>query len=107
MIEMTPPPGWILARAMAAHLRPVQNRLDAAPHARRRLRPSRPDGFENLDYQSSIDRCDRQLANHRIHVGLQRRGPLSPMHGIAPAGLMGCDIALGAFPERHLPSRGF
>src|SRR5262245_25115404 len=29
------------------------------------------------------------------------------MHLIAPAGPMGCDIAVGAFPECHAPSRGF
>src|SRR5262245_14557707 len=40
-------------------------------------------------------------------MGFQRRAPLLPMHSIAPGGLMRRDVALGAFPERHVPRRGF
>src|SRR5436309_12958731 len=107
MIEVAPPPGWILARAIPAHLRPVQNGFDSPPHARRSLRSRRPDWLENGYHERSIDRRDRQPTNNRIHVGLQCRGPLLPMYRIVPAGLVGCEIPLGAPPEWHDPSRGF
>src|SRR5262249_23675952 len=75
--------------------------------AARRLGSLLPDRLNNFEHKRRIDHADRDRADHRIDVVLQRRRPLSRVFCTAPGATMACDVQLGALLERDKPRRFF
>src|SRR5262249_4346009 len=101
MFKVTAPSRWVLARAIAAHLRPIEDALDPAAYPGRRLNFALPQWLDHLHYQLRVDGVYWQITDHRIHMLGKAVFPLPPVHRAAPAGLMARDERISAFLERH------
>src|SRR5262249_51594066 len=101
LIEAPAPSGWVLARAISAHLRPIQDGLDTPADAARSLGLRRPDRLQDPEHERSIDDLHRETANDGLGIGGERRLPLRRMLGVAPAGSMAGNVPCGAFFESY------
>jgi len=90
-------PGF--ARPVAVHLGGVEHRLDPAANPIRRLGLRRPNRSENLHYQAGVDSGNRQIAQRREHVAVERVAPLLPVCRIAPAGFLVAQEFFGNLAE--------
>src|SRR5271170_5553079 len=98
---MTAPPRRVLALAIAACRRPIEDRFNPPTHPACRLRLLGPDRLKHFHDQPDIDRLYRQRSEGRMDIGDERRWPLRRMLIVLPRGLMRGDVALGAVPEGH------
>jgi hypothetical protein len=102
LVEMPAPSSRVhLAFAVAAHPRPIEDRLDPATDARCCLRLGAPERLQHLHDEGGVDCGHRQVADEGIDVGLERVGPLLSMFCIPPTGLMAGDDGRATVPERH------
>ena len=85
-------------RHPAIDLRRGQDRLDAAPQARRRFGFHVPDRLQHAHDGGGVHLIDRQIADWR-GVNAQGHHPLLMMLGVFPLGLMRCDVPVGVFAE--------
>src|ERR1700730_13662318 len=102
---MTAPPRRVLALSIAPGGRPIDDRLDAPPDPAPPFGLLGPDRFQRLHDEPDIDRLYRQRAEHRVDISVEGRRPLRGVPRVPPAGVVGGDIAFGAFPERQRHSR--
>lgn len=89
---MAAPARWIVAAAVLADGGPIENGIDAATQAHRRLRLDVPDWPQHFDYQVGVDIGYWQRAEHRESVIGQRRFPLRDVLRVLPASAMCADI---------------
>src|SRR5262249_17054081 len=101
VVEVPAPSGRVLARAIAAHLGPVEHSFHAPAHPRGCLGLPGPDRFEHLEHEPGIDCRHRQLADHRAHVGGERVLPLLAMLRVSPPRFVGVDVCSCTVGERH------
>ena len=101
MDEMPFPACRVLALAQSARLGPVEHRLDAAADAARRRRLLVPDRRQHRHDVGGVDRRHRQPADDRIGILGERAAPLAGVLGVAPAGALCGDVAVGSLAERH------
>src|SRR5258708_5341600 len=101
VVEVAPPPGGVLARAMAVHPRPIQYGFDPAADAASRLVLLGPDRLQDLHHQASVDVVDRQLADDRRSVGVESVAPLLAVLGVPPACFMGSHVRRSAPVKRY------
>jgi hypothetical protein len=94
--KMAGPAARVLAPAVAAVGRPIQNGLHAAAEPAGGLRLRRPDRFDHLHHQRRVDRLHREVADDRIGVGLKRRRPLGRVLLVSPAGWCAAMYAVAA-----------
>src|SRR6516165_6055946 len=95
VFEMALPPRWVLAHAIAAGRRPIQDALDAAAQPARGFWLLGPDRLEYAHDQCEVGRRDRQLTDYRIGITRQRCRPLRGMSRVPPASSLGGDVGLG------------
>src|ERR1044071_9497672 len=93
---MSAPPRRVIALPVTARRRPVEDTFDPAAHPARGFRLRRPDRLDRFHHQPNIYGLHRELAELRVDVPLQCRGPLRGVLRIAPADPMGRDELLGA-----------
>src|ERR1700730_10758259 len=96
---MAAPARRVLALAVAARRRPIENALDAPADAGGGLRLGGPDRLERPRHQRCVDRRDRKFANRWEYISLQGGGPLPGVLRILPALAVRHDVALSAFGE--------
>src|SRR5260370_1058642 len=73
---MGTPTRRVLARAIAAHLRPIEHAFDAPAHPARRLRLRRPDRLQALEHERGVarlhpkprPRCRADTVRRRRHT---------------------------------------
>src|SRR5204862_1302412 len=102
---MTASTRGVLAFAVAASRRPIQDSLNAATYPARRfglLRPDRLDGFHD---KADIDYLDGEIAEMRVHICIECPRPLGPVLRVAPARLMRRHVGLSACLEGHCLAR--
>src|SRR5262245_38824195 len=85
---MAAPSRRVLSLARAVRLRPVENRLDPASHAARRLGLYGPDRLENSQDELGIDLADGDIAEDRVGIGGKRALVFESMFFAAPPGLV-------------------
>jgi hypothetical protein len=66
LVEMAAPSGWVLARSVIEHSRPIEHALDPTAHSARRLRLHRPHRRKRLGDKSRIDCLDGQHTDNII-----------------------------------------
>ena len=98
---MAAPARGVLALAIAARGRPVENGFNATAYAAGCFRFLRPDRLKNLQHQSRVDCLDRKRSDNGIGIGRQRRAPLRGVLAIAPAGPVGGNLLFCAVAKRH------
>ena len=86
VFKMPAPPRRVLAFAITARCRPVNDRLNTTAHPARCFRLRVPDRLQRLHDEPDIDCLHGQVAEHGIDVGFQCRRPLRRMPRIAPTG---------------------
>src|SRR5438067_3785345 len=99
LVEMTPPPSWVLAVPIALDLGPIQHRLDAATNAARRLRLGRPNRLQDPAHENGVDGLNWEWPDDRLGIGGERCGPLRRVLRVAPAGTMRPDVIGGSLFE--------
>ena len=105
VFQVAAPARRVLAGAVAARRRPIEDAFNSAAHPARRFRLHRPYRLDRAQHEPDIDRLHRQAAEHGIDVGIEGRRPLRGVLGVAPAGLVRIDVLLGASGEAHRPGR--
>ena len=100
LVEMATPAGRVVAVPEAANRRPIENGFNAAAEAGGGFGLGPPDRLERLGDERHVDRLDGQVAEDRIGVGRERRGPLCRVLVVFPTLAVRVDIGLGALAER-------
>src|SRR5262249_20454688 len=100
-LQVTAPTRRVVAAAIAAHGRPIENVLNASAHAIRGFRLFVPNRLDHPEHERGVDRSYRQLAYDGIGAGLERRHPLGGVLGVLPAGAVTRDIELSTSLELH------
>src|SRR5712672_4251852 len=99
VFQMAAPARRILALAIAARGRPVEDAFYPAAHPARGFWLLRPYRLDRLQHEPDIDDLHGKIAEHRIDIAFEGRAPLRGVLGVAPARLMGADVSLGAVLE--------
>ena len=98
LVQMTTPACRVFFGPVAACLRPSENQFDAAADTTGCFRLGFPNRLKRLHHQPGIDRSDRKVAEDGIDKGGKSGGP-PPVRGIAPAGRVRGNVALGTVLE--------
>lgn len=99
LVQVATPACRVIPFAVAAHGRPVENRLDTAAKPAGSLCIRRPDGFNAPHDECRVDLIDRQVADDWTCEILERATPLLDMLRVAPAGCLRLDVKIGTLGE--------
>ncbi len=105
LIEVAPPPGRVFPNAPASGSRVIEDCFYPSPDPGCSLGLFAPDWLEHRPNLRSLNRGDGQVGDDGIDVGGERRVPLHPMDGVAPALLVSGDIFLCDEAERQASDR--
>ncbi len=108
VIEVAPPFGRIFAVAVGACRRPVEQHLDARAAAAGGLGFLAPEVvlLQNLQHCRGVDVADRQAADHRQDVAIDRIAEVPPVLFVAPCPVTVGEEAPGGFTHRKQARHG-
>src|ERR1700723_1979758 len=84
LVEIPAPPRRVFTLAITAYGGPIEDCFDPATDAIGRLWFGRPDRLYHFHDEAGIDCLERDIADQRISIGLQRRRPLRRMLVVLP-----------------------